>query len=327
MTCPHRQLSPTSLVSLLLFAGVQGALLVGAEPREVRSVAPSGPTHWIGLICRPLDKQLREKFELSGGLIVEEVLPDSPASKSGLRVGDVLVKFAAVELAKVRQLSDLVSEHADRKIELEVLRDGTKRTIVIAVAKRPAELKYENPVVAVPKRFPPEPITQQKMPQKETNRKKPNDTSVTKKPEAKTPLVKQEEPQKEAKEMAKPIKSPLVQLPTDISLAVGGLEGEPMIGTVSFHGHTWRVDENSVGKLPEEIREPIRLVLENSSSRAAKSPVTKSPPESPATSADVNRLQKRIESLEKKLDEILQLIKSAPAEPAKKVKKPKKEKA
>ena len=70
------------------------------------------------------------------GVRLESIVPDSPAAKAGLAAGDVVVGFkTAAELgAKLRE------SEAGSKLELEVLRDGEKRTVVVTLGVHPRVL-------------------------------------------------------------------------------------------------------------------------------------------------------------------------------------------
>jgi serine protease Do len=62
----------------------------------------------------------------SRGVVIEEILPDSPARQAGLRKGDVLTRFGQESLSKVAQLQKLVALSLPGKdVELAGLRRDT----------------------------------------------------------------------------------------------------------------------------------------------------------------------------------------------------------
>lgn len=72
--------------------------------------APSKPTPYIGVITTPPPGVLSAQLGLAEGfgLVVSDVLPDSPAAKAGVQRYDVLTKFNDQQLVDSGQFSTLV---------------------------------------------------------------------------------------------------------------------------------------------------------------------------------------------------------------------------
>jgi S1-C subfamily serine protease len=109
---------------------------------------------YLGVSTRTIDEGLEDlNLASADGALVEVVEPDSPAARAGLRGGDEEQEVAggmvrlggdiikAVDGEKVRDsddMSELIGRHrpGDR-VSLEILRDGTRRTIEVTLGKRP----------------------------------------------------------------------------------------------------------------------------------------------------------------------------------------------
>jgi hypothetical protein len=104
------------------------------------------PKYWIGLLGGPIppDHVLRAQLDLPAnqGLLVANVLPNSPATKAGLKQYDVLVKANDKELHEMKDLVDLVLSEGAKKgqISLDVLRRGKHETIALKPEERPANV-------------------------------------------------------------------------------------------------------------------------------------------------------------------------------------------
>ncbi|RMF56859.1 MAG: PDZ domain-containing protein, partial [Calditrichaeota bacterium] len=110
------QRSPLPLVVFLFAAQI---LLQSCGPQ-----GPSGSRRttdrdrdgggWIGVYVQDLDRDLREYLGVDApyGVLVNEVLPDSPAERAGLREEDVITKFAGRRIRNTRDLTRAV-EHAE----------------------------------------------------------------------------------------------------------------------------------------------------------------------------------------------------------------------
>jgi len=72
----------------------------------------------------------------AGGAVVEEVQPDSPAEKAGLRQKDVIVEFDGERVRSARQFSRLVEETPPgRTVKATIERDGQRRDVQITPAE------------------------------------------------------------------------------------------------------------------------------------------------------------------------------------------------
>jgi len=71
------------------------------------------------------------------GLLVEQVLPDSPAAKAGIEQYDVLLKAAGKPLAKIQDLIDAVDAAKEKELSLERVHGGKRAEITVKPAKRP----------------------------------------------------------------------------------------------------------------------------------------------------------------------------------------------
>ena len=71
-----------------------------------------------------------------GGLRLTDVNADSPAGKGGLKGGDVIIKFADIDVVDIQDLaSGLRKYKAGRKIDIIVRRDDAERTFNITLGE------------------------------------------------------------------------------------------------------------------------------------------------------------------------------------------------
>jgi len=103
---------------------------LGAADRAVRELTVlSGRGAEIGVSIRDTEPSDRQT---SGGVIVEDVRPDSPAEKAGVRRSDLIVEFDGERVRSARQFSRLVQETpSGRAVKATIIRDGQKRDVQI----------------------------------------------------------------------------------------------------------------------------------------------------------------------------------------------------
>ncbi len=91
---------------------------------------------WLGVKIQSISEDIAESLGVAEntGALVAGVTPDSPAAKAGVEAGDVILKFDGKDVTTMRGLPKLVAQTPIGKtVELEVLRQGQKKTLSAAV--------------------------------------------------------------------------------------------------------------------------------------------------------------------------------------------------
>lgn len=96
------------------------------------------PVAYIGLLTREVTPELRAQFSLAEGfgLLVDEVLPDSPAKAAGLKEYDILVKLEDQQLVNMEQFMSLV--RAKKKgdvVHLGVITGGKETKVPVTLGE------------------------------------------------------------------------------------------------------------------------------------------------------------------------------------------------
>ncbi len=97
------------------------------------------PTPFIGVVTQPLSAELRAQTGLAEGfgLLVVEVMPDSPARTAGIQQHDVLITLGDQKLVNQDQLSTLVrAEKKDAEIAFTIKRAGAEQKVTVKVGER-----------------------------------------------------------------------------------------------------------------------------------------------------------------------------------------------
>jgi S1-C subfamily serine protease len=90
------------------------------------------PNGVFGASMSPVGADLARVYKLEPGVLVNEVPEDTPAFRSGLKAGDVILTVGGQAVASVddvRKAAILRGEN--HTLVLQVLRDKTKRTITV----------------------------------------------------------------------------------------------------------------------------------------------------------------------------------------------------
>jgi serine protease Do len=101
------------------------------------------PIGWLGVEAAPLDELIRRRFNLptADGVIVNAVVPGSPAEKADLRRGDAIV---VLDGKPVQSPQDLVARitrlKPGAKVPIGIYREGAPLTLDVRISERPQAL-------------------------------------------------------------------------------------------------------------------------------------------------------------------------------------------
>ncbi len=102
--------------------------------------------YWVGLRGRNVEEPvLRTQFQLAAdmGVVIEQVVPESPAAKAGLRQHDILLRVNGEALQSMEQLSEVVRASEGKPLELRLIRLSKEETIVVVPEERSVDLLTE----------------------------------------------------------------------------------------------------------------------------------------------------------------------------------------
>jgi len=109
-------------------------------PREHRLMMLGGRGAAIGASVRDVDSAGGKEAPQSG-VVVEDVRPDGPAARAGLRTSDVVTEFDGERVRSARQFGRLVEETApDRTVNMSVMREGRRIDLQITPESRTSDM-------------------------------------------------------------------------------------------------------------------------------------------------------------------------------------------
>lgn len=99
---------------------------------------------WLGIQIQDITQDVAEYYGLSdrSGVLVYQVLPNSPAERAGMKDGDIVKAFDGKPITNARQLMEVVGQtKVGRRVPLDILRDGKRLSFNIEVGERPTEVE------------------------------------------------------------------------------------------------------------------------------------------------------------------------------------------
>ncbi|TDU81078.1 PDZ domain-containing protein [Prosthecobacter fusiformis] len=117
------------------------------RPRGLRQ-GQEEPTAYIGVLTANVPRELRAHFGLSEGfgLLVQEVMPDTPAQAAGIQDDDILIRFEDQKLVNMEQLQTLVrSKKKDDLVSMTLISAGVEKQVTVRIEERMMPVESRDP--------------------------------------------------------------------------------------------------------------------------------------------------------------------------------------
>lgn len=130
--------------------GIGFAIPVNMAKGIIRDLIKNGKVTrgWLGVGIQPLTKELAESFELKDtrGALVNEVYPESPAAKAGIKPGDIIVRFGGNNVEDIHDLQTKVaSSEVGASVAIDIIRDSKPLSLKVTVEEMPGEEAIPKP--------------------------------------------------------------------------------------------------------------------------------------------------------------------------------------
>jgi membrane-associated protease RseP (regulator of RpoE activity) len=287
---------------------------VAAEPAATAEAAE----YWIGVGYRAVSPALRAQLNLPGkeGLLVEVVVTDSPAAKAGIVPHDILLRAGGKPVVERRDLVRAIEASKGGKLKIELLRQGQPKTVEVTPGKRPEAARRVGAPPGSADWDTIEKWLQGMSPENETGRS-PLRFHFIHPGMIVPPGVAVSPP-----------------LPADMSVVISKEGDQPAKIVVRRGAESWEVTEKDLNKLPAEIRTHVEEMLGRGAMGfvgASLPPLEWGPesgtPKRPAPAANslapsppradwFERMEKRLDEMNGRLDRLFQEVERGREHPA-----------
>ncbi len=96
------------------------------------------PSGWLGVQIQGLSDQLRTYFKVKGegGVLISEVVEDSPAAESGLKAGDIIITVDDEEIDDTRTLTKAIRSYdPEEEITVKYIRNGKTKSATVRLGE------------------------------------------------------------------------------------------------------------------------------------------------------------------------------------------------
>lgn len=124
----------------LFAASITLPLLLASQSFAVEwsSTSKEDKGAFIGVYPGDIDADKAEALDYKGnGVLVEDIVEDGPAEKSGLKAGDIITKIDSDKITKVSQFREVLSKYKPGdKVKVSISRDKAIKEFTVELGKR-----------------------------------------------------------------------------------------------------------------------------------------------------------------------------------------------
>jgi len=91
---------------------------------------------WLGVYSKNLSEPMRIALAVEHGVLVTDVVKESPAEKGGIEIGDVILKIDGKVVSNQDDLRELVRSRPNQEVVIELLRKGKIKEISLTIGER-----------------------------------------------------------------------------------------------------------------------------------------------------------------------------------------------
>lgn len=132
--------------------GIGFAIPANTAKSELADLIHTGKVQhgWLGIYMQPITPDLAKAFGIDSGVLISDVVPNSPATAAGLQRGDVIMALNSQPIQQVSDLQDTVASlPVGTTTHVEIVRNGEALTLPITIGEMPNESTGSNPAPAV----------------------------------------------------------------------------------------------------------------------------------------------------------------------------------
>ncbi len=122
--------------------GIGFAIPINMAKRNIDDLINLGKVRrsWLGVYIQEVTPEIAEQFNLpeAKGVLVGDVIEDSPAEEAGIKRGDIIARVNDEEVNSPEELQDKIRDiDIGKKVNIEIMRDGKVINFIVKIGEMP----------------------------------------------------------------------------------------------------------------------------------------------------------------------------------------------
>lgn len=206
--------------------------------------------YYIGIALGELPEVAKTHLKLEHGLVIDDVIADSPAAKADFKVQDILIRADEKDIAQPADIIQAVDDAKEREMRIIVLRDGKETMLKVTPMKRPKpEAGQEQKADTFEARVPASAIQRIE----EALRELKGQDGAARSLGLYFPRAGVVAPRVQTAKVA--------ELPKSMKISITREGDGPAKIHVEREGKTWDTTEDKLSELPEDVRAQVERML------------------------------------------------------------------
>jgi serine protease Do len=130
-------MSKRSIVIMILLVFL--ASMVTATPVVAKEDTESLKRGYLGVYVQDIDRDIKEAMDLESkrGVLIRDVVEDSPADQAGIEQEDIILEFGGKKVRNSSHFTKLVKESSPgEEVAVTIIRDGNEKILSITMGER-----------------------------------------------------------------------------------------------------------------------------------------------------------------------------------------------
>jgi hypothetical protein len=230
-------------------------LVADAEDQAAAQEAQPRSDYWIGIALGELPEVAKRQLGLEQGLVVAEVMEDSPAAKAKFQAHDILLRAGEARLQGAADLIKAVDDAKEKELTVVIVRGGKEQSLKVTPIKRPKSeavlsVDAQAPAPAADVKAEIEKLEDALKQLKLKAGSGPLGILLAR-PGVVPPVALQQR--------VDVLKA--IELPKNLTISITKKGDEPTKIHVERDGKTWDVTEDKLSELPEDLRTHVQQFL------------------------------------------------------------------
>lgn len=116
----------------------------------IPSLLSASKRGYLGVQIEELSEPMKIALGVEYGVLVTEVIEDSPAEEAGIEIGDIILKLDGKKIEDREDLIYLVKKRPEKEVKIVVLRKGERKEIKVKLGEKPFKLWRKGIKIEVP---------------------------------------------------------------------------------------------------------------------------------------------------------------------------------